>query len=607
MPPGILSKPEYQQIMQNPGVYLTDPMLRQCQVEKEPTTLLPRVRSGGLALTYRITHNNKKWALRCFHKLAPSREHHYGAISKFLATKPSKILINIVYQPKGIRYQGSFYPITIMEWVDGDTLGTFVFNNMRNPSAIQNLPNQFLNVVRELNSLQIAHGDLSHSNIMLSNGNMVLIDYDGMYVPELCGQRSGELGNINFQHPGRDENIFGPDLDRFSEIVIYLALKAISISPRLYQTFGLGGEGLLFNQTDFREPNSSKLIAEIEKLPDLAESARNFKRLCQSSVTKIPTLEDFIKNIPIEVTLEVTVPVGYPIQPGLWPINATHMGELLENENENVVVIGKIDRFRKDLTWRGDPYVFLNVGIWPNQTFTVVMWSEVLTLLQRAGRRPEDFQDKWISVSGIISEYSGKPQIVLESPADIAIISEAEATARLNRKNQVTPQVSKPVIRSQQDINVPRSFASTAPKTPTPSQVIPVIKPSASVPVNPPTNIVTSIPSKPGDLTPPSTPVSFPPSPNSQFIKPKLDVTGKLDKLYGASGPFSNQPSNSTSPSDAGNPSATPSSTGKSGNLPQVLPAGTVSTPSGQGIAGINRTKRESMWKRFTDWLKGNP
>ena len=44
-----------------------------------------------------------------------------------------------------------------------------------------------------------AHGDLKPDNILVqADGSLTLVDYDGMYVPAMQGQKSRELGSPDF-------------------------------------------------------------------------------------------------------------------------------------------------------------------------------------------------------------------------------------------------------------------------------------------------------------------------------------------------------------------------------------------------------------------------
>ncbi len=555
MPQGVLTKTEYQELMQNPRVYLTDPIFKSYQVEKDLNGL-PRVRSGGLALTYKLSSNGHNIAVRCFHKVLPGREHHYSAISSFLKSHASPLLVSSSYQPQGIKYRGDYYPITLMDWIEGDILGTYVFNNFNNPSKMSILLNNFQKLVNELHCLGIAHGDLSHTNIMITNDQMVLIDYDGMYVPELDGSDSTELGNRSFQHPGRTASDFGPYLDRFSEIVIYLAIKAISISPNLYDTYGKGREGLLFDQTDFVNPNSSKLIGEIGNIPQMAIQMRNFIQICQSDVSNVPSLDEFLNNssaLSLPKSIE-----SHKLADGNLPIDARNMGQIIEKVNENIVVIGQINACRKGFTYRGDPYAFLNVGFHPNQTFTIVIWSETLAQLEKANMSPEVFIGAYISVSGIVSKYGGKPQIVLESPAAIAIISYSDALERLSMKNHPDETATKDIV----DVEIIAG------------------------------NISDQIPTK----TKPTKPITtFSPSSQQQ-----RDSTDALTMLYGPKGIYTNHPEISNKQEQLTN---IPKTVSPINNQQAPNNISNKQTLNGSNLRIENKANQDALGK-IIDWLK---
>jgi hypothetical protein len=247
-------------------------------------------------------------------------------------------------------------------------------------------------------------------NILVTNGKMILIDYDGMYVPELAGEKSTEGGNPNFQHLRRNESHFGPDLDRFSEIVIYLSLRALSLAPELHDRYGLGIEGLLFTQSDFRNPYSSKLLVDLERISELSKYIQKFKTLCQSPLSTVPALNAFLNEDEIRIPQDKVKYESIPLSLSEknWPIFAGKTKTLLKMENESVTVIGKIDAYREGVSIRRQPYLLLNVGVWPNHKFTVVMWSEVLEMLTASHKKASDYKDQWISVSGVISVYNRK-------------------------------------------------------------------------------------------------------------------------------------------------------------------------------------------------------
>ena len=108
-----------------------------------------------------------------------------------------------------------------------------------------------------------AHGDLKPDNILVrEDGTLVLVDYDGMYVPAMKGQKARELGSPDFRHPLRTEDDFDEHIDDFSIASIALALKAIALKPVLWNEFG-GNDRLLFSENDFLELGQNRVITAL--------------------------------------------------------------------------------------------------------------------------------------------------------------------------------------------------------------------------------------------------------------------------------------------------------------------------------------------------------
>lgn len=449
MPFALPTPNDYQQVLQNPRIFLGDNRLKICNIEKDPRGM-PKVRSGGFALTYRLENGNQKWALRCFHKAVTERERMYTAICRYISTHRSDILVPVEYINQGVLVKGSWYPITIMDWVEGDTLNNFLYKNINNPSLVVSLGAVFVHVTDELERLNIAHGDLSQLNILICNGKMILVDYDGMFVPELAGKKSTELGNPHFQHPRRSADDFNPTLDRFSEIVIYLTLKGLALNPRLYQDFGKGGEGLIFKRDDFINPFNSRLLAALEKFLELNDLIRQFRTICVGDISDVPKLGDFLEKLPI-VIRPSTIPASLPsLTNQFLPLNATNRGTLLENEGEYITVIGQITNLREAISRRNEPYALFNFGNYKQHCFTVVLWSEALGLLTKSGKKPGDYYNQWVAVTGFVTIYltssGATPQIVLESPTNIEIISDQEAQNRLAEKPNEVIETARPAV-----------------------------------------------------------------------------------------------------------------------------------------------------------------
>ena len=218
--------PDYNESIQSPHLNFNDPELKGGSVET--TALgLPRPFSGGFASVYKVSCGHREWAVRCFLREFIDQQQRYEAISKHLSAAKLPYMVGFDFLSQGIKVRGKWYPILKMEWVKGELLHKYIKRNLHNPSALMCLANHWVAMLKALQAANIAHGDLQHGNVLITNGNLRLIDYDGIYVPALAGQSSHEVGHRNYQHPQRTQFDFGPTIDNFAAWVIYISLLAL--------------------------------------------------------------------------------------------------------------------------------------------------------------------------------------------------------------------------------------------------------------------------------------------------------------------------------------------------------------------------------------------
>jgi hypothetical protein len=417
---------EYQAALQHPAVCFENFELKRGLVEADLWGL-PRVRSGGFALTYKLLGNDSAaWAVRCFHRAVEDRTSRYMAISRYLANRQLDFFTPIRYIPRGVLVRGSWFPITLMKWVSGDTLETYLLKNYQDSTAMQGLSTELQRIAGQLETLEISHGDLSHRNILVQQLKMRLIDYDGMYVPDLRGRHSSEIGNIHFQHPGRTESYFSPGMDRFSEIVIYLALEALQKQPGLMQKFETGGEGLLFKRDDFLHPYQSRLLQELDTYSDLHLMVNNFRRICLGSVAEVPSLSNFMANVPWSAGSGAEPSPSF-VGSQFYPVfDAQDRFLLLQYLGKVITVVGKTTDVFNGKTKDGQPHIFINFGNWRSKCFTIVLWAQALDLLERMKKDTAEYQEQWVKVTGLLTSYNRRPQIVVESPTDIEVLEDED-------------------------------------------------------------------------------------------------------------------------------------------------------------------------------------
>ena len=125
-------------------------------------------------------------------------------------------------------------------------------------------------------SQPFAHGDLKPDNILVKkDGSLVLVDYDGMFVPALQGENASELGSPDFRHPLRTEANFNEHIDDFAIASIALSLKAIALQPALYNQFATA-DRLLLSASDYRDIGKSAALQAILALSSDAELGKLF-------------------------------------------------------------------------------------------------------------------------------------------------------------------------------------------------------------------------------------------------------------------------------------------------------------------------------------------
>lgn len=107
-----------------------------------------------------------------------------------------------------------------------------------------------------------AHGDLNPDNILVrEDDSIVLVDYDGMYVPAMKGEKSRELGTPDFRHPDRTESDFDEHIDDYAAVSILLSLKAIATNSSILERYG-AADRLLISENDARNIGNCTFFKE---------------------------------------------------------------------------------------------------------------------------------------------------------------------------------------------------------------------------------------------------------------------------------------------------------------------------------------------------------
>ena len=469
---------EYHEAVQHPSQAFIDPELKQGAVA-ENNLGLPLVMSGGFALTYAVTTPRRKCAVRCFHREIPAIQQKYDAISKKLRSLTNGCFVYFDFQQSGINVRQQTFPIVRMDWVEGDTLGIWLDKHFDDPRALEKARTDFAAIARFLELKGIAHGDIQNGNVMVANGDIKLIDYDGMFVPGMRPGNGSETGHKHFQHPDRRVSDFGPNMDRFSFIALDLSLKAVIEDKSLYSKFREGGETVVFKANDFADPANSDIFRRLLAMPKLKEPARRFAAICEAPLAVVPTLDEFLagQSIPAAKTQIKTQPspvARLPAASYISPyavVDALNFSAAMQRVGDRVELVGRIVEVKPGArkAGKGPPkrYVFINFGSSRGNIVKISIWSDGLAKLKE--QPSTAWVGRWVSVTGLMdAPYENKRyghkhlSITVQEDGQIQQLSETEAGFRLASISTAPPPRDRGAAQRAPSSNPATTVAAAA-------------------------------------------------------------------------------------------------------------------------------------------------
>ncbi len=232
----------------------------------------PIMSSGNFAVVFKMQAPTGEYhALKCFLRDQEERSERYRMIAEELQYVQSTYLVKFRYLESELFVDvpntgGGEYPVLLMDWVDGIPLDRYLKTIINDGYEKELLAYRFSLLARWLVSQHFAHGDLKPDNICVrGDGSLVLLDYDGMYVPALYGRKSLEQGSPHYRHPLRSTLPFDAHIDDYSLSLILLSLRAIALDETLYVRYS-SSEYLLLSEQDQLNPYTSPVFKELNRL-----------------------------------------------------------------------------------------------------------------------------------------------------------------------------------------------------------------------------------------------------------------------------------------------------------------------------------------------------
>ena len=234
----------------------------------------PIMSSGNFAVVFKMQAPTGEYhALKCFLRDQEERSERYRMIAEELQYVQSTYLVKFRYLESELFVDipntgGEEYPVLLMDWVDGIPLDQYLKTIINKNKGYEKdlLAYRFSLLARWLVTQPFAHGDLKPDNICVrDDGSLVLLDYDGMYVPALSGRKPLEQGSPHYRHPLRSTLSFDEHIDDYSLSLILLSLRAIALDETLYVRYS-SSEYLLLSEQDQLNPYTSPVFKELNHL-----------------------------------------------------------------------------------------------------------------------------------------------------------------------------------------------------------------------------------------------------------------------------------------------------------------------------------------------------
>lgn len=275
------SRSDYETVVRRLDLFAASSAIKAGKVLMRKDGLFPQAYSGGRAVVFPVLIESRKYAVKCWIQSLGALEERYQAVSKLIEKSKPPYLIESVYRKEELLFNGVRYPVLQMQWSESITLKEWITRHINDSSRLSDLAQRFIEVVADMHSINMSHGDLQHENILVSNNSAItLVDYDSIYLKGLDHLNDEVKGLPGFQHHSRSfQDKVNPKSDYLSEYVIYITLMALSKKPDLWR-HAKDDNRLIFSQDDINNPGSSAIFKSLRTIDGLSELIDAFELQC---------------------------------------------------------------------------------------------------------------------------------------------------------------------------------------------------------------------------------------------------------------------------------------------------------------------------------------
>jgi serine/threonine protein kinase len=264
--------------------------------------------SGNSAIVFRIRHEGKIKALRCYrHPTAHLREVYGERLLReelFLYDTPRS---------------GRWVDVVVTDWIEGETLRHHIEEAAQagDTTYFRRLAEAFDRLAARLIADDWAHGDLKPDNMVITTeGELRLIDFDAIVSPRLEGLACEELGALKYQHPQRGL-MQCKAIDDYPIALIATALHAMAADVTLVERYSI--QDMILVEPQDAVAGRDVALEEIERLFAHRGDAVHYRmaRLLRSQSVALPELGELL-SYSIAEPLENDSPLELDCKAGHW-------------------------------------------------------------------------------------------------------------------------------------------------------------------------------------------------------------------------------------------------------------------------------------------------
>ena len=175
------------------------------------------------------------YAIKCYTNVKYSIYNRMQVVMEKLRLVESPYLVkmNIVFNELNINVNDlkdegiCYYPVVIMDWVDGVTLDHYHPNSEKSEDDLKQLISSYKSMSSWLLEQNFSHGDISPKNIIVTkDNNTLIIDYDNMVFSDedVASISINKMKDEDFCNPCQTSFKYEDNIDNFSLVSIMISL-----------------------------------------------------------------------------------------------------------------------------------------------------------------------------------------------------------------------------------------------------------------------------------------------------------------------------------------------------------------------------------------------